>query len=345
MKNILKLYFVLALMLFLTSSLEAASGEVGNKSSGVAIGYNPADFTFIINGKPLAGEALTNPVITGLFHSNCSNDSSKSYVITESENPRVVKILMKEINFSNSIYADPTTRLTPNITVATHLVKGDAVMERGRMTVNLRIEDRQGNVKAQATSSGPQKNYSELIDEATSSLGQQMCKSEPKPKPPVKTSCPYLWDVTFEQSGTINSNSCFGSGLSGSDAISTVKGYAYFPKVLIWPSFSYDPTMKEETACDPYEKNDVYHYSAKSQGDTYQLIDDYDGIDADIVSLRASNMNGVERLWIRAYGSVLMSTVQSKISSFKGSHGRSSFMVTDRCGVSFNFSPVPVHGN
>ena len=337
------------LMLLSTSPLEAASGKTGNTSNKIYIGDNPANFTFMTNGKPdpKTAEGIMNWVDTGLWEVSASSECSRPYGSVGSENPKIMEAIEREINFSQSIYADPATRLKRNFRKATHLLKGNGTLGKGRMTLDVSIEDRQGNITAQAKVSGPEKDFLKLIDEAAISLGNQMClpKPKPKPKPNVKTSCPYLWNVTFEQSGTVNSNSCFGSGLSGNDAISTVKGHAYFPKVLIWPSFSYDPTMREETVCDPYEKNDVYHYSAKSQGDTYQKIDGFDGIDADVVSLRVSKIHGGEWRLHLPYGSVLMNLVQSKTDSFKSVEERSSFTVSDRCSANFTFSPVPVYGN
>jgi hypothetical protein len=65
--------------------------------------------------------------------------------------------------------------------VATHLVKGNVIYEQGSMSINLRIEDRQGCLAAQAKVSGKGvkgKEFFELIDEATRLLGQQMCMPE-----------------------------------------------------------------------------------------------------------------------------------------------------------------------
>ena len=150
--------------------LEASS------SQQIAIGYNPADFT--IAGKSMPGAALTDVVITGLHNAHCSNDNGISYIVVASEDSRMMEILDKEIKFSSSSYADPATRLRPNTMVATYLVKGNATFEQGSVSINLRIEDRQGCLRSQAKVSGAENNFYKLIDEATRSLGDQMCMPE-----------------------------------------------------------------------------------------------------------------------------------------------------------------------
>lgn len=160
-----------------------------------------------------------------------------------------------------------------------------------------------------------------------------------------KKGCPYLWGITFKQSGTIDTNRCFGSGLTNGDEISQVDGYAYFPNVLIRPSEAYELTWKEDDLCEPYRKNDIQNnYSAKSKGDTYQKIDGFDGIDADVVRLRVLNIHKGQKKMIFEYGSVLMSRVLEKISSFERPEDRSTFMLTDTCGQSYTFDPVPIYG-
>lgn len=186
-KLILGLLFICSVNL-----LEASS------SKEVAIGYNPADFALIFNGKPASGGGLAAMINTILFNSNCLNDSSKSYDLVESENPRMMEIFMKEINFSHSKYADPSSRLTSNIIVATHLLKGSAIIEQGIVSINLRIEDRQGCVKAHAKLSGPEKSFFKLIDEAAISLAQQMCNPDPNEETCTK---PY-YTVTTSQKTT-----------------------------------------------------------------------------------------------------------------------------------------------
>lgn len=331
-------------MLFSTSSLEASSGKTGNTSNKVYIGDNPAHFTFMTNGKPDAetAEGLRDSVGTGLWEMGSSSECSRPYGTVGSEDPKIVAMLEKEINLSQSIYADPATRLKRRFIKATHLVKGHGTLGKGRATIDLRIEDRQGNITAQEKVSGPEKDFLKLIDEASKSLGYQMCK----PEPSVQTSCPYLWDVTFKQSGTIDTNSCLGSGLSGEDAISQIDGYAYFPNVLIRPSASYELTWKEDDACEYYSKNDIQNnYRARSKGNTYQKVDGYDGMDVDAVSLRVLNINKGEKSMIFEFGSVPIADVLSKIAGFKRPEDRRSFVITEGCNQTFTFSPIPVYGN
>lgn len=173
-KTLLGIAGFCTLMLLSTLSLEAASGETDH----MAIGYNPADFTIV--GKSMSGSALMDIVVTGLYDSRCSDESSNSYTIAGSEDPGTMEAINKEIELSSSDHADPSTRLRPDILIATHLAKGEAVFEQGNVSINLRIEDRQGRIKAQAKVSGSENSFYDLVDEATRSLGHQMCKPEPK---------------------------------------------------------------------------------------------------------------------------------------------------------------------
>jgi hypothetical protein len=157
--------FILGLLLiFSVNVLEASS------SQQVAIGYNPADFDIV--GKNLPGRALSAIVVTTLNNSRCS------YIVVASEDPEVMEAIEEEIELSSSDYIDPSNRLISKLIVATHLAKGNAVFKQGRVTVNLRIEDRQGNVIAQAKTSGSNvgTNFWRLIEEASRSLAKQMCR-------------------------------------------------------------------------------------------------------------------------------------------------------------------------
>lgn len=154
------------LFLYNVNVLEASSSQQIN------IGYNPADFTFTMNGKQTSwgGAGLSSMVVTDLDIFRCS------YTVVVTEDPRMMEALEKEIEFSSSEYVDPSNRLISNPTVATHLVKGSAIFVQGSVTINLRIEDRQGSLVAHAKVSGPKGSYFKLVTEATRSLAKQMCR-------------------------------------------------------------------------------------------------------------------------------------------------------------------------
>ena len=148
---------------------------------GITIGYNPADFTvtgpdYIVDA--FKGGALADLVTVDLVMSRCSDDSSTPYEVVESANPRIVAIVEAEIALQSSPLFDPATRVIPHFLAATHLAKGSANFDQGNVIINLRVEDRQGHVKAQANVSGPEDNFSEMIDEAVSSLANQICTGE-----------------------------------------------------------------------------------------------------------------------------------------------------------------------
>jgi len=141
--------------------LKAASGQQ------TAIGYNPADFTIVGNATP--GDRLANMVVTDLDIFRCS------YKVVATEDPRMKEAIEKEIEFSSGDYVDPSNRLKPHFTEATHLVKGKATFKNGSVSIDLRIEDRQGSLTAQAKASGPEGSFFKLVDKASKSLADQMC--------------------------------------------------------------------------------------------------------------------------------------------------------------------------
>ena len=146
--------------------LEASSSEQ------VVIGYNPADFTVTMNGKYASweGRGLSGMVATDLNIFRCS------YTVVTTEDPSMMEEIDEEIESTSSDYFDPDSRITPNLTEATHLAKGNATFKQGRVTINLRIEDRQGSLIAKANVSGPENSYFNLVNQATKSLAKQMCR-------------------------------------------------------------------------------------------------------------------------------------------------------------------------
>ena len=179
------------LLLYSVNILEASSSEQ------MTVGYNPADFTIV--GKSLPGSALTDMVVTGLHQSRCSNNSGRSYAVVASEDPRMMEVIEKEIEFSSGRYADPSGRLKSNIMKATHLVKGDATFENGSVSINLRVEDQQGCLNYQSKVSGSETDFYKLVDEAARSLGSKMCTRAPKVR-----NCPepYYTATTTEKTST-----------------------------------------------------------------------------------------------------------------------------------------------
>ncbi len=157
-------------------SEQITSGEIGNTSNEILIGYNPADFNIV--GTALPGAALINVVITDLYNSRCSNDIK--YTIVGSEDSRIMQVIKKESELSSSTYANPRTQLTPNILIATHLVKGNAIFKQGNVSINLSLEDRQECLWYQAKVSGSENDFNELVDKAIRLLGKKICMSEPK---------------------------------------------------------------------------------------------------------------------------------------------------------------------
>ena len=188
------------LLIFSVNVLEASptqqtkSDEKSNPSNEIAIGYNPTDFTIV--GKSLSGSALTDIVISSLSKASCPNNNS--YIIVGSEDSKVMNAIKKETELSSSSYADPNTKLRPNILKATHLLKGDAVFNNGNVSINLRLEDTQGCLWYQTEISGTENNFYKLVDNSTRLLGKQICMS----KPQVQTCLKSYYTVTTSKKTT-----------------------------------------------------------------------------------------------------------------------------------------------
>lgn len=339
-KTLLVIFGFFILMLLSTLSLEAASGESGNTSSEIIIGQNPDDFT--ITGHPMLGRALMDMVQTDLVSFRCPNDNSRPYSVVVSEDPRMVEVIEKEIELSSSPYADPATRLTPNALVANHLAKGNATFKQGSVSIDLKIEDRQGNVKAQTKLSGPENNFFKLVDKATRLLANQMCTPEPK------ETCPYLWEVIFKQTGTHNSNRCFAEGLEDWQT-SEVDAYARFNNVLIYtPDPNNEPNMSSKMwkACKLKHK-DFMETDQTSVGKAYYRM--YGGDEVkfmDRVYLSARGMHQVtgEPIIDCQYddqGGVSLKEFKDHMATFKRPASRQSFSLTGKCGVVYYFIPIP----
>ncbi len=99
----------------------------------------------------------------------------------------------------------------------------------------------------------------------------------------------------------------------------------------------------EKMTCVNLIKNDILNnYSAKSKGDTYQKIDGFDGIDADVVRLRVLNIHKGKKEMIFEYGSVPIRKILSKVLIFEGGKGRTPFSLSETCNEIFTFTPISV---
>lgn len=177
------MYKLFVLILFSVSLLLALPSGLppGFAKNGIAIGYNPADKTVIIEGKSFPSGWVQALVEEELTNSNCSNDSS--YVLVETENSEAMKKFRETIEKENSNEnIDPDTRLYEYFITATHLLKGSVITNNGCGMVNLRLEDRKGCVRAQKKISvrGMKKwlEVEKLITEATISLRDQICNAK-----------------------------------------------------------------------------------------------------------------------------------------------------------------------
>lgn len=144
---------------------------------GMAIGYNPAHF--IATGpdvEPWLGEALSNIVVTTLSSSPCAGGENPPFQIVESANPQGMARLEAELKLQASSDVDPASRVTPHIIAATHLVKGLFTMGNDNFIAELRVEDLEGNVIAEAKASGSADQPADVVEEAARQLAEELCK-------------------------------------------------------------------------------------------------------------------------------------------------------------------------
>jgi hypothetical protein len=146
-------------------------------AEGMAVGYNPADFTATGPGaEPGMGPAFARVVITELSQAPCAAGDSPPYQVVESANPRGMALIEAELELQADPSFDPAERITPHIIEATHLVKGTFSVGEDSIIAELRVEDLEGEVIAQATASGPIESPFEAIEDAARSLADQLCK-------------------------------------------------------------------------------------------------------------------------------------------------------------------------
>jgi hypothetical protein len=144
---------------------------------GIAIGYNPADFTATGPGaESRLGEGFAGVVVTELSRSPCAASDSAPYQIVESANPKGMALIEAELKLQADPSFDPASKVTPHIIAATHLVKGTFDMGDESIVVDLRVEDLEGNAIAHATASGSIDSAIETVEEAARSLADELCK-------------------------------------------------------------------------------------------------------------------------------------------------------------------------
>lgn len=148
---------------------------------GMAIGHNPADFTATGPGaEPGMGPAFAGMVVTELTQAPCAASEAPPYQIVESANPGGMALIEAELALQADPAFDPDEKITPHIIAATHLVKGTFSFTEESLTAELRVEDLEGEVIAQAAATGPIDSPFEIVEEAARSLAEQLCGKLPQ---------------------------------------------------------------------------------------------------------------------------------------------------------------------
>lgn len=172
-------------------------------------------------------------------------------------------------------------------------------------------------------------------------------KIEQKMKQNCKEGCPYLWDVTFKQVGSYNSNKCWGEGIEDWQ-VSEVNGYARFTNVLIYtPNPDKMPNMSSEQwkACRLQHKN-FMDSSQQSVGKTFYLM--YSGYQVtpnQTATLEANEAMGCVRVWDYDGKGVSLKEFKEHMARFKTPALRTGFSLTGECGVVYYFTPIPAYSD
>ena len=193
---------ILGLLLICSINVLVASSHPSPQITRMVISDEPADFTFVRNGKNRSPEVPLLFIEEELTNSYFSNDGHRSCVFLFAVNQKDLKKHRETIEKENSNEnIDPDTRLTARFVAATHLLKGSAIFDNGCTMVNLRIEDRKGCIRAQKKISVSGMNMWQAVEkltrEAARSLGYQICNSKSNEQTCSKShytdelSCPY----------------------------------------------------------------------------------------------------------------------------------------------------------
>ena len=197
---------IVGLLLIFSINVLLASSHPSHKITRMVIGDEPADFTFVSNGKNRSPAIPITLVEEELTNSYFSNYAHKSCVFAFAENQKNLQKYRETIEDSYDERNDPSTRLTANFAVATHILKGSVIYDHGCTMVNLRIEDRKGCVRAQKKISVSDMSMWQAVEkltrEAARSLGYQLCNPKSneqtcsKAHYSDKLSCPLYFVIT-----------------------------------------------------------------------------------------------------------------------------------------------------
>ena len=197
---------ILGLLLICSINVLVASSHPNPQITRMVIGDEPADFTFVRNGKNRSPDVPILLIEEELTNSYFSNDGHRSCVFVFAANQKDLKKYRETIEKERQDERnDPRFLPKANFIIATHLLKGSATFDHGCAMVNLRIEDRKGCIRAQKKISVSGRKWEviyKLIREAARSLGYQICNSKSNEQTCSKSHytdelfCPYTIELT-----------------------------------------------------------------------------------------------------------------------------------------------------
>jgi len=169
-----------------SSEMTDLSGGLFSPSGGAAwppadiglVGGPPSGFT--VDGFDFPSKGLANMVTTDVTKAPCYN-AAGGFVVIETDPNRLAE-RQAEIDFSNSSWADPSTRLQDLYVPPTYLIKGSLVSDGTTATITYRLVDSQGNELLSRGDTGSVDNIFGISSSVAKELADAMCCKSKKVK-------------------------------------------------------------------------------------------------------------------------------------------------------------------
>ena len=184
------------------SSAPGATGSASQSSSPRSKPRTPANTNpsiaivgapskgFTVTGADVSGKAVAAMVSTDLASASCY-DKPGGFILVETD-PDILAVLQAEIDFSNSPWADPRTRMKNRYVPPSYFVGGGWTTDGTTLTITLHLTDTKGSVLLSKSGSGPAENFSDISGKVTKDLTDAMADGNWKSKSPAATTGTYL---------------------------------------------------------------------------------------------------------------------------------------------------------
>ena len=148
-------------------------------AKGKTVGANPADFHLSGPGiGPYMAGGMADLLTVALVNGPCGQAGGDDAIIAvATANPKDLAALAAEARLQSSPAFDRNQHRPPQWLAPTHLGKADIRVTDGRVTVQVRIEDLQGQVIASGQRSGPAASFWVTLDDALYAMNESLCGS------------------------------------------------------------------------------------------------------------------------------------------------------------------------